>query len=65
MLGTSANSDPVPNRPFDSLVGTEWARKTTGIIYEGCPADAAWGRWLDGDDGDLLGKVPRGPLKPA
>ena len=35
------------------------------VIYKGRPADAAWVRWLDGDDEGLLGKVPRGPLKPA
>lgn len=35
------------------------------VVYKGRKADAAWVRWIDGDDVDLLGKVARGPLKPA
>lgn len=35
------------------------------VIFHGRPADAAWVRWLDSDDVDLLGRVPRWPLKPA
>lgn len=35
------------------------------VIYNGRPADAAWVRWIDGEDEGLTGKVPRGPLKPA
>jgi hypothetical protein len=35
------------------------------VVYKGRPADAAWVQWLDGEDVDLLGQVPRGPLKPV
>jgi hypothetical protein len=35
------------------------------VIYGGHAADAAWVRWLDGDDESLTDQVPRGPLNPA
>jgi len=35
------------------------------VVLWGQIVDAAWVRWLDGDDEGLLSKVARGPLKSA
>lgn len=42
----------------------EICEPSEAVTFRGQRVDAAWVRWLDGDDEGLLGRVPR-PLEPV
>jgi hypothetical protein len=40
------------------------AEPSATVVFQGREHDAAWVRWLDGDDEGQLGLVPSAPLRP-